>query len=127
VGARALERISTLFAVILKRVLSRNLDKSRLKNAYFLKKSCKNRLSVGSSAPEPPFASGGRSPPRRRRSPPDPRVVIPVCYFNFVEFVSCVKCVFLSSKRNKITPINFCFCFFRSLAPIFQFKHCSFC
>jgi len=28
-----------------------------LKNAYFLEKNVKNRLSV--SAPEPPFASGG--------------------------------------------------------------------
>jgi len=62
VGARALGRkpwgrISTHFAVIQKRVLSRNLDQSMLKNAYFLEKVCKNRLSVGGSAPEPPFAS----------------------------------------------------------------------
>jgi len=30
-----------------------------LKNAYFLEKTVKNRLSFGGSAPEPPFASGG--------------------------------------------------------------------
>jgi len=30
-----------------------------LKNAYFLGKNFKNRLSIGGSAPEPPFASGG--------------------------------------------------------------------
>jgi len=29
-----------------------------LKNAYFLGKTVKNRLSVGESAPEPPIASG---------------------------------------------------------------------
>jgi len=37
---------------------NRNLDQRMLKNAYFWKK-CKNRLSVGGSAPEPPFTSGG--------------------------------------------------------------------
>jgi len=30
-----------------------------LKNAYFLEKTVKNRLSVEGSAPKPPFASGG--------------------------------------------------------------------
>jgi len=30
-----------------------------LKNAYFLRKNCKNHLSVGGSASEPPIASGG--------------------------------------------------------------------
>jgi len=43
VGAHALERRpwdrnSTLFAVILKKVLSRKLDQSMLKNAYFFEK-----------------------------------------------------------------------------------------
>jgi len=28
----------------------------------FLEKYCKNRLSIGDSAPEPPFASGGSAP-----------------------------------------------------------------
>jgi len=47
VGARALgrrpwRRISTLFAVILNVILSRNLDQRMLKNAYFLGKNCKN-------------------------------------------------------------------------------------
>jgi len=48
VGARN----SILFAVILNVFLSRNLDQSMLKNAYFLGKNCKNCLSVGGSAPE---------------------------------------------------------------------------
>jgi len=64
VGARALgrrpwESINTLFAVIQKRVLSINLDQSMLKNVYFLEKYCKNCLSIGGSASEPLFASGG--------------------------------------------------------------------
>jgi len=29
------------------------------KNVYFLEKTVKNRLSIESSAPEPPFVSGG--------------------------------------------------------------------
>jgi len=58
-GAQTLGRTSILFAVIYKRVLSRNIDQSLLKNAYFLEKTVKNRRSVGGSAPEPPLASGG--------------------------------------------------------------------
>jgi len=53
-GARALVRISTLFAVIKKRVLSRSLDQRMPKNAYFWNKNVKITL-----ASEPPFASGG--------------------------------------------------------------------
>jgi len=37
-GRRPWGRISTLFAVILKRVFSRNLDQYMLKNAYIWKK-----------------------------------------------------------------------------------------
>jgi len=47
------------------------LDQSVLKNAYVLKKSCKNRFSVGGSALEPPFASGDW---RAEAPPSDPRV-----------------------------------------------------
>jgi len=43
-GRRPWERTSTLFAVILKRILSRNLDKSMLKTAYFFGKRCKKLL-----------------------------------------------------------------------------------
>jgi len=62
VGACALKRrpwgvhqqISTLFAVILKHILSRNLDQSMLKNAnFFLEKTTK----IG-SASKPLFAFG---------------------------------------------------------------------
>jgi len=52
-----------------------------LKNAYFFgKKNCKNRFSVGESAPV-----------FRGAPPPDPRVVISAYYYNFVEFVSSAK------------------------------------
>jgi len=61
-----------------------------LKNAYFLGKNCKNRLSVGCSAPEPPLGFGGW---------PDPRVVTPAYYFNSVEFVSSAKCILFRSTK----------------------------
>jgi len=57
-GAQALGVQQHTFYSHFKRVLSRNLDQSMLKNAYFLE-NCKNRLSVGGSVPEPLFASGG--------------------------------------------------------------------
>jgi len=40
-GAQALKAYQHIFAVIKKRVLSRNLDQSMLKNAYFLEKNLK--------------------------------------------------------------------------------------
>jgi len=49
-----------------------------LKNAYFLKKTVKDRLSVGGSAPNsrlPPAAGGS--------------------YYNFVKSISSAKCVLL--------------------------------
>jgi len=52
-----------------------------LKNAYFLEKYCKNCLSVGGSASEL-------------------RVVTPIYYYDFVEFVSSVKCVSLPEKND---------------------------
>jgi len=54
-GRRPWGRTSTLFAVIQKRVLSKNFDQYMLKNTIFLKKDAKNRPSVGGSAPEPPL------------------------------------------------------------------------
>jgi len=59
VGARALGRRpwgrnSTLFAVILNVFLSKKLDQSMLKNAYFWEKTVK---IVSASGAEPPFAS----------------------------------------------------------------------
>jgi len=69
-----------------------------LKNAYFLKKYRKYRLSFGGSAPEPPFTFGGWGL----------RSVVTLTYYNnFVEFVSNVKCVSLpSNTQNKITPVH---------------------
>jgi len=58
-GGRPCGRKSTLFAVILNVFLSRNLDQIMLKNAYF--------FSVGGSAPELLFASGGCGPVRKRQ------------------------------------------------------------
>jgi len=59
-----------------------------LKNAYLLKK-ISVKIASASGAPEPPFASGGWG------SAPDPRVVTPAFYYNFVEFVSIAKYVLL--------------------------------
>jgi len=62
-GRRPCRRISTLYAVILKRVSSINLDQGMLKHAYFLKK-CNNRLSVGDPPLNPrlPLAAGEPTP-----------------------------------------------------------------
>jgi len=57
VGARAPEgrpwgHISTLFAVIQKRVLKINLDQSMLKNAYFLEKKTVKIASASGARPQ---------------------------------------------------------------------------
>jgi len=78
-------------------VLSINLDQSMLKNAYFLEKS-----------PQRPVLRP-RTPVGLRRlgdPPPNPRVVTLTCYYNFVKFVSSVKCVSLFSKMDKMTPVH---------------------
>jgi len=54
-----------------------------LKNACFFEKYCKNPSCI---AP-----------------PPDPHVVTLTYYYNFIEFVSCVKCVSLTSKKDRVT------------------------
>jgi len=56
-----------------------------------LGKNCKNRLSVGGSVPEPPFASGGATP---------------AYYYNFVEFVSSAKSILFRSKKKLVTTAN---------------------
>jgi len=86
VGARALGRNSTLFAVILKAFLSRNLDQSMLKNAYFLEITVK---IVSASC-----RRGLGAPP------PGPCVVTPAYYYNSVEFVFSAKCILFRSKRT---------------------------
>jgi len=79
------------------------------------------------------IASASGVPPKNPRLPPVagefpvPRVVTPVYYYNLVEFVSNVKYVPVPSKKNKTTPVNVLLCFFRTLAPIYHFKLCSFC
>jgi len=56
-------------------------------------KKCKNRLSVGGSASEPPFASGGCM----GAPPPDPRIVTLTYYYNLVEALFSAKCALLPS------------------------------
>jgi len=69
VGAHAMGRNSTLVAIILHAFLSRNLDQSMLKNAYFLEKNCKNCLSVPNRRLPP---AAGSSAPRTPALIPDP-------------------------------------------------------
>jgi len=54
----------------------------------FGKKIVKIRLSVGGSAPEPLFASGGWG--LRLQTP-----ALPAYHYNFVKFIFSVKCVLL--------------------------------
>jgi len=96
VGTRALGRNSTLFAVILNVFLSRNLDHSKLKNAYFLRKKLK---IAGGKRFQPPFASGSWG-----------RVVTLAYYYNSVEFVFSAKCVLFCSEKetsniSKVLPL----------------------
>jgi len=56
----------------------------------------KNRHSVGGSVPEPPLASSSWGAPTL--------LLLPTIT-NFVKFVSC-QCVYLLSKKNKITTVN---------------------
>jgi len=60
--------------------------------------------------------------------------VTPTYYYNFVDFIFSAKCILLPyrlllKKKKKKTTLQetFCFCFFCTFAPIFQFKLCSFC
>jgi len=83
-----------------KRVLSRNLDQSMLKNAYFMGKTVKIVSSSGAPPPNP------RLPPAAGGSASDPRLVIPACYYNSIEFVSSAKCILFRSKKNQVTTAN---------------------
>jgi len=66
-----------------------------LKNAYFLEKDVKNRLSV----PNP------RWPPANR----PPRCYSRLYYYNFVRLISSTKCSLLPSKKEQILHLpNFC-------------------
>jgi len=58
--------------------------------------------------------------------PPDPYVVTPVYYYNFLNFVSNAKCVFYPSKKDRITTVIDLLLLFHTFAPIFHFKLCSF-
>jgi len=87
-------RNSTFFAVIVSVFLSRNLNQSMFKNAFF-RGDCKNRLSVGGSAPESPFASGGWG-----SAPRPPRcyswLLLQLCQVYFL----VEKCVLFRSKKT---------------------------
>jgi len=104
VGARALGRRpwgcnSTLFAAFLNVFLSRNLDQSMLKNAYFLGKNCKNRLSVEGSAPEPPFASSGWG-----LRPQTTAFLLPPTITNLSSSFLVLN-AFFRSKENQVTTV----------------------
>jgi len=58
--------------------------------------------------------------------PPDPHVITLTYYYNFIEFVSSVKCISLISKKDKMTRACSAVTFFRTFAPIFHFKLCRF-
>jgi len=127
VGARALGRrpwgrISTLFAVISKRVLSRNLDLSMLKNVYFLKKNCKNLLSVGGSAPEPrlPPAAGGFDPKPPRCYSRLLLQIFPIRFSRMMRFITFKR------RKHNYSKCS-AFASFTLLAHIFHFKLCRFC
>jgi len=64
------------------------------KNAYFLKMTVKFASASGAPPPNPrlPLAAGS--------STPNLRVVTSAYYYNFVEFVSIVKCILLSPSKN---------------------------
>jgi len=92
-----------------------------LKNVYFLENTVK--IVSASGAPSPNL----RLPPATGAPPQAARVVTLSYYYNFIEFVSSIQCVSLSSKKDKMTPVHvFCFYIFRTFAPIFHFKICRF-
>jgi len=67
-----------------------------LKNAYFLEKTVKNRLSVGGSALRTPICLRWLG-----ALPSDLRVVTSAYYYSIVELISSAKCVFYLQKRTK--------------------------
>jgi len=50
--------------------------------------------------------------------PPDPRVVIPACYYNSIEFLSISKCILFRSKKNQVTTAN--------VLPLFLSHFCTY-
>jgi len=103
-GARALgrrpwKRIGTLFAIIYKRVLSRNLDK-----VYALKYSTYfgGRLSVGGRALEPPFAFR-----RPAVCPPAPALLLSLTITTLSSSFLAINAFYHPQKKNKITAVIF--------------------
>jgi len=75
-----------------------------LKNAYSLEKNCKKLPQRRGLRPRIP--SGFR---RMETPPPDPRVIAPAYYDNFVKFLCSTKCVLLLSKKEQILLLpHFC-------------------
>jgi len=77
-----------------------------LKNAYFLEKDVKNRLSVGSSALESPLAT--------------PALLLLPTVITLSSSFLALNTVYSLKKKNK-------FRFFKIFEAIFHFKLCSFC
>jgi len=77
----------------------------------FLEKSCK--IAAASGNPHWPPA------------PPDPRVVTPSYWYSFVEYVSSVNRILLTSKNNRSNKQQmFCFCAY-FLFQTLQFLWCG--
>jgi len=66
-----------------------------LKNAHFWRKTVKIASALGAS---PQTLVDLR---RLGVPPPDPHVITPACYYNFLLSVSNDKCVLLQQKRTK--------------------------
>jgi len=86
---------------------------------FFRKKSTKIAVVSSVPPPETPFVSGGWG---FRASASKSRIVTHVCYYNFVEFFLALNAFYF--YRNKAILYFF---FFRTFAPVFHFKICSYC
>jgi len=106
VGARALGRRQ--------RILSRNLDQSMLKNAYFLEKDVKNRFSIGGLAPKPPLASGGRG-----LRPQTPTLLLPPTITTLSSSFLALNAVYYLQKRTNFAYSKFLQPFFTSNYVVF--------
>jgi len=71
-----------------------------LKIAYFWEKTVKIVSASGIRPQTPVFLRRLGAPP------PDPRVVTPAYYYNFVKFVSSAKCILFRSEKNQVTTAN---------------------
>jgi len=69
--------------------------------AYFLGKNYKDRLSVGGSAPEPPFASSGWGLGLQT-----PALLLPLTITNLSNLFLVLNAILFRSKKNQVTTAN---------------------